>query len=88
MSNTPDLHITKNKTSIEWYKENKTLVATRLVCGTLVTFTTKEPKTIGEFATRVNNFTGLSDENFKILEDVLELLEDTEYNELCGLELV
>ena len=81
MHNTPDLYITKNKTSVAWYKVNRTLVATRLVCSALVTITTTEPKTIGEFATRVNNLTGLSDKDFKILEDIKD-------DELYELELV
>ena len=66
----PDLYIIKGKTSIAWYKACRTLVATRLVCSTLVTITTSEPKTIGEFATRVNNLARLSDEDFKLLEDI------------------
>ena len=66
----PDLFITKGKTSIAWYKADKTLVGTRLVCSTLVTITTTEPKTIGEFAIRVNNLARLNDEDFRLLEDI------------------
>ena len=81
MPNTPNLYVTKNKTSIEWHKAHKTLVATRLVYNTLATITTTEPRTIGEFATRVNDLTRLSDGDFK-------LFEDTKDDEICGLELV
>ena len=77
----PTLYVTKNKTSVAWYKESKTLVATRLVDSTLMTITTQEPKTIGEFATRMNNLTSQSDSDFKLLRDIKD-------DELYELELM
>ena len=67
-----DLFITKNNTQVVWEAKSQTLQASRLINSKLLTITTQEPKTIGEFAIRFNNLAGLSSEDFELLSDINE----------------
>ena len=68
-----ELIIKKDTTRVVWDSKTNTLQATRFVNSKVFTITTKEPKTIGEFAIRFNNLVGLSNDDFKLMSDIEDI---------------